>query len=348
MDEELEKQMKMLEGLNFDNLSNTNVQQPQPGVETAQTLRGEVPFIPATPENPTNQNIVTNSVVPNPAQQMANANVVQPTVTQPITQPIQPQPVSQSVINSIKPNPAVQPSIMDDAPVFVNLSSSGFQTKTDFLKLKEGERTRVTLVNMKFVREHIHYIDGLGTIKCLSKFDDTTGMLIEKKICCMFPKKDGSGEERAKNRLLVPVIEYPVAKTDGKTIIQGGQPVLKMWNMNIMEERALAEILENYRTVSDDPNSTDLTSFDLALSKVKTNDFPTISLTPMPSWRANFPIINTLISGVNKEFYETAHKEVARLVSEETIKNIYDTKQQEVAYANQIANNQIANTPNFI
>ena len=338
MDEELEKQMKMLEGLNFDNIPTTPVQ-PQPGVETAETLRGEVPFIPDTPENPTNRNIITNSIMnENPAQLMANANVVQPTVTQ----PIQPQPVPQSVINNIKVNQTPQSNdIMNDAPVFVNLSSTGFQTKTDFLKLKEGEKTRVTLVNMKFVREHIHYIDGLGTIKCLSKFDDTTGMLLEKKICCMFPKKDGSGEERAKNRLLVPVIEYPVSKADGKTIIQGTQPKLKMWNMNIMEERALAEVLESYRTVSDDPTTTDLTSFDLTLSKVKTNDFPTISLVPVPSWRKNFPIIDTLANDVTKEFYETAHKEVARYVSEDRVKAIYDTKQQEVAYANQIANNPI-------
>ena len=335
MDEELEKQMKMLEGLNFDNIPSTPMQ-PQPGVETAETLRGEIPFMPATPVQQT-----VNSVMPNPAQQMANANVVQPTVTQPITQPIQPQPVPQSVIENIKPSPAAQPNIMEDAPVFVNLNSSGFQTKTDFLKLKEGEKTRVTLVNMKFVREHIHYIDGLGTIKCLSKFDNATGTLVEKKICCMFPKKDGTGEERAKNRLLVPVIEYPVSKADGKTIIQGEQPKLKMWNMNIMEERALAEILENYRTVSDDPSTTDLTSFDLALSKVKTNDFPTISLVPMPSWRNNFPAINNLLPEANDEFYKTAHKEVARVVSEETVRNIYNTKQQEVAYANQIANNPI-------
>ena len=59
MDQELEEQMKMLEGLSVGDTQPISAA-PVFGstVETAETLRGEVPFIP---ENPTNKGIVTNS-----------------------------------------------------------------------------------------------------------------------------------------------------------------------------------------------------------------------------------------------------------------------------------------------
>ena len=301
MDSELERQMKMLEGL--EDIANSIPSTPV-GVETAETLRGETPFIPTQ-------------------------TVIQPTQVQ--TQ------VVQSITTKIS-----NKDIMDDEPVFVNLAKTGYQTQTEFLKLKEGEKTKVTLVSpTMFIRGRIHYIDGLGSIKCLSSYDSETGFMTEKKCCCTFPKADGTGEERAKQRLLVPVIEYPVSKTDGKTIIQGQKPTLKMWNMNVLEERALKDILENYAESSDDYNTVDVRSFDLNLSKVKTNEFPTISLVPVSSIRARFPEIETIASGANTDFFKTAYKEFARSVSEETIQNILINKQQELNLANQLANQPV-------
>lgn len=306
MDSELERQMKMLEGLgdiaNSIPTVNTSVPvqpsvtQPPIGVETAETLLGEVPFVPA------------------PA-------------------PIQPKTVAKATPSK---------DIMSDEPVFVNLAKTGFQTQTEFLKLKEGEKTKVTLVSpTQFIRGRVHYIEGLGSIKCISSYDPETGLMTEKKCCCTFPKADKTGEERAKQRLLVPVIEYPVSKADGKTIIQGLKPTLKMWNMNVLEERALKDILENYAESSDDYNTVDVRTFDLNLSKVKTNDFPTISLVPVASVRSRFPEIETIANGVTVDFFKTAYKEFARTVSEETIQNILINKQQNEEMANKIANQPV-------
>ena len=130
MDQELEEQMKMLEGLSVGDTQPISAA-PVFGstVETAETLRGEVPFIP---ENPTNKGIVTNSTqqvvntIQNQANMQAAAQVVQPTTT-----PINNYMVQQPVANTNQA-PAVD---LNAAPVFVNLAATTYQTKTDFLAL---------------------------------------------------------------------------------------------------------------------------------------------------------------------------------------------------------------------
>lgn len=321
MDPELEEQMKMLEGLDDTDL-------------TAQT---EV-----APVNPPIQQILQEQ-----ANVQAAAQVVTPTTTvtpQSYTAaaPIQPvQKVENPVaapVQQATPQPAMD---MNQAPVFVNLAASAYQTKTDFLTLKDGEKTKVTLANLNFIRNHIHYIEGLGKIRCLSGYDENNRWPVNRAVCCQFVDEKTGKQINAKNRLLVPVIEYPVSKTDGKTIIQGAKPKLKMWDMNYVEEKQLMDILENYKT-GDDWSSIDIASFDLNLIKGKSGEFSTITLTPMPSWRANFIAdINAAVASITQDFYNDAFKESARVVSEESIKNALAQKQQQDMLAAQMANQPI-------
>ena len=173
MDPELEEQMKMLEGLDLNTtpmepVMSQPVQAPVSVVtgtptETAETLRGEVPFgqtpvgVPFTPENPINQGVVTNNIVqPNtfvPQQQVVNQSVQNVAPAHAQMAPAQVAPVAD----------------LNQAPVFVNLGDSTHQTKTDFLKLKENEFTRVTLINYNATGVHFHYENGLGYFKCLSR-----------------------------------------------------------------------------------------------------------------------------------------------------------------------------------
>lgn len=340
MDQELEEQMKMLEGLSVGDTQPISAA-PVFGstVETAETLRGEVPFIP---ENPTNKGIVTNSTqqvvntIQNQVNMQAAAQVVQPTTT-----PINNYMVQQPVANTNQA-PAVD---LNAAPVFVNLAATTYQTKTDFLALKDGEKSRVTLANLNFIRTHIHFIDGLGKIKCLSTFDENDRWPAFRAACCRFIDDKTGKEVNPKNRLLVPVIEYPVSKTDGKTVIQGAQPKLKMWDMNYVEEKSLMEILENYKT-GEDWSSIDIGSFDIAISKSKAGEYSTIGLTPMPSWRANFMAgINAELAKINQEFYNDAYKECARVVTEDKIVTALNKKREATLAAQQIANQS---TPQFV
>lgn len=342
MDQELEEQMKMLEGLGVEDTQSISAT-PVFGstVETAETLRGEVPFIP---ENPTNKGVVTNSIQPvvntiqNQVNAQAAAQVVQPTG---IATPVNNYTVQQPVVNT-NPAPAVD---LDAAPVFVNLAATTYQTKTDFLTLKDGEKSRVTLANLNFIRTHIHFIEGLGKIKCLSTFDENDKWPAFRAACCKFIDDKTGKEVNPKNRLLVPVIEYPVSKADGKTVVQGAQPKLKMWDMNYVEEKALMGILENYKT-GEDWSSIDINSFDIAISKSKTGEYSTIGLTPMPSWRANFAVgINAELAKINQEFYNDAYKECARVVTEDKVIAALNKKNEAALAAQQIANQS---APQFV
>ena len=336
MDEnkELEEQMKMLEGMDL----------------------GEGLAAPFTPENPTNLGVVTNSVAPQSVQgvvqeqvnQQAQAQVVQQSTTngfipQQQTQggPVQTVPATPAQAAPVQQMTS-QVADLNQQPVFVNLASSTYQTKTDFLTMKENEKTRVTLINMNFMRNHIHYIDGIGTFRCMSEYDERNQWPVKRATCCKFPKKtDPTKFENAKNRLLVPVIEYPVMRADGKTLIQGAKPKLKMWNMNILEEKALMEVLTSYAT-GPDYTSADVTTFDLYITVDQTSKFPVKKMSAIPSIRNQFGgLVEQEIAKIDNDFYMTANDECAKTLPEEKIAKAMNAKLQAQQMANQLANQPI-------
>lgn len=101
---------------NISNVDINNIPQPQP--IPSQNLANGVAntYIPYTPENPTNVGVVTNTVqtmtsnIQNVVQQqennMASAQVVQPTITAGLAQAME-QPVQQPVVNTVEPQQQV-------------------------------------------------------------------------------------------------------------------------------------------------------------------------------------------------------------------------------------------------
>lgn len=306
--------------------------------ETAETLRGEVEF--GTIINQTAQSV--QQVVQQQVNQQASAQVVQPaTATAPYQNQVTAQPVS-----------TVAPKDDDDELVFVNLAQAVHTTKTPFLKLKDDEWTRIALLGLNYlIPLKLHYLEGIGWVKCCSKYD-ADGFLIEPALCC---KKvvngkyvDRLGEDgkpiKAKQRFLLPVIEYPVDKTNGNKVIPGAVPQLKVWNLNYVEMDNLRKAVQG---CADDPNdldSVDLTAVDFKLNKEKSG-FKVISVSVAPiSLRAQFAAqIAEETSKLNNDFLKTARDESRKIVSEETIANMMDAKEELNAQVNAEIDNQGAN-----
>lgn len=324
----------------------TNTVAPQPAakpietvarpVETAETLRGEVEFGTVT-----NQTVAkpTQQVVQQQVNQQASAQVVQPTTTT----------VSYQAVS--KPATAVAPKDDDDELVFVNLAQAVHTTQTPFLKLKDDEWTRIALIRLDYlIPMRLHYLEGIGWVKCCSKYD-ANGFMVEPALCC---KKvvngtfvDRLGEDgkpvKAKQRFLLPVIEYPVDRTNGNKVIPGDTPKLKVWNLNYVEMDNLRKAVQG---CADDPNdlsSVDLSAIDFKLNKEKSG-FKVISVSVAPtSLRAQFAKeIDAEISKLDNDFLKTARDESRRIVTEETIANMMDSKEAINAQVNSVIENQDA------
>ena len=346
------------------------------------TSKSEAVFTPYTPENPTNVGIVTNTIVSTQPVAKPIETVVRPaetaetlkgevefgTITNQTTQPIQQQVNQQASAQVVQPTTTtapyqnqvtaqpvstVAPKDDDDELVFVNLAQAVHTTKTPFLKLKDDEWTRITLIGLNYlIPLKLHYLEGIGWVKCCSKYD-ADGFLIEPALCC---KKvvngkyvDRLGEDgkpiKAKQRFLLPVIEYPVDKTNGNKVIPGAVPQLKVWNLNYVEMDNLRKAVQG---CADDPNdldSVDLTAVDFKLNKEKSG-FKVISVSVAPtSLRAQFAAqIAEETSKLNNDFLKTARDESRKIVSEETIANMMDAKEELNAQVNAEIDNQSANT----
>ena len=309
---ELERQLGMLEGLNLE---------PSPTLNNTQAS--------FTPEN-----------------LQAAAQVVQPTVTQPIVnQPVQPQQIPQPVVNQ----PVVQPIVknkvpetvdINAAPVFVNLGESTYETKTDFLKLKDGESTRVTLINYNAVAVHEHFKEGLGFFKCKSTYEPGQRWPAVRAICCQQPNKnDPSKLENAGYKILLPVIEYPVNHNDGKTLVAGGTPKLRVIKLSQQEYNQLEAIKNEY--------GADTSTFDISISRKKdTNGYLKYFLTPGPSWRTQFnQAIQEESLKLNNETYTTAMSESAKDISVEKLQQFFNEQRQQEQMAAQFANQPLITDP---
>ena len=178
--------------------------------------------VPQTPENPTNVGVVTNSVEPQQIPTSGFAQVLPNTVQQVPMQPqpqgvittttgtipqvmqeqvnaqaqaqavvqtttVNPQPVQQSQImtSQVTPQPVTNLSLFDnddEEPVFVNIGEVVQEIKVPFVDLKPGEATRVMLFTKAMLTVYTHYIQGIGSIRCLSKRDER-GYVVDKDPC---------------------------------------------------------------------------------------------------------------------------------------------------------------------
>ena len=334
IDPELEKQMEMLEGLDLG-MEEPISQAAAPQSATNEVANNaEVSFI----NQPVQAQVSS-------VQQQAQAQVVQQTQT--VAQPVQAQPVqTQTVAQPVQAQPAqavAQPQVnLNEAPVFVNLGENTYKTKTDFLKLKENEATRVTLVNYNASGVHFHYETGLGYFKCLSTYGDpTSDWPTIKGVCCLQPNPQDKTKVvgKGKVKVFLPVIEYPVSKTDGKTLISGSLPKLKVLALSKQEYDTLFEVQKEY--------GADTSTFDLSITRKRSDrgGFLEYKLTPGPSWRSKFQgAIEAEASKLTNEVYNLAAQEYAKVLSEERVIEFYNEKAKQEIMAQQIANQQVPTT----
>lgn len=317
---------------------------------------------PQMAENPTNAGVVTNSVVNNNSglsvsnsQLASEADVVQTTVTRAVPQPQVTNTVQQAVNTVAKTTvppakPATAPANNDEV-VFIDLARAVNTQKTPWLKLKDNEWSRVLILDLKkAIPIKVHYIKGLGFVKCLSTYTPE-GWLDQPALCCkkrgptgeLIPRLDEDGNEiKAKSRFLVPVIEYPVDKSNANKLVPGQTPVLKMWNMNVVE---WGDLLNAVKACADDPDdlsTADLTNVDFLLNKDTSSRFKTINISASPKClRGNFEAnIQAEIAKFTQEFYTTALKESRKIASEETIANSYAAQEAVNNAVNSVIENQ--------
>lgn len=234
-----------------------------------------------------------------------------------------------------KPAPAAD----NDELVFVDLAKAVNTQKTPWLRLKDNERSRILVPDLsKTINIKVHYLKGLGFVKCLSKYTPEGWIDVPAQCCKKYnpvtgefgPRFDEDGKEiKAKNRYLLPVIEYPVGKDNHNSLIPGQMPQLKMWNLNVMEWNNLISAIQGCAENPQDLSTADLNSIDFALYKDAKTQFKTITISVTPkSFRPQFePQIKAEIAKLTKEFFVDALKEARKVVSEETIVNNYNNQE---------------------
>ncbi len=353
-DLDLEQQLATL-GVSLGGITSSKDEIPVPKTTVA---------TPYTPENPTNAGVVTNSIV-QPAQtvqqtvqqqvnEQAQAQVVQQTTTNPQAG------VSYTTVQQTVSKPVAKPQLQpqqDEELVFIDLAHAVNTQKTPWLRLKDNEYSRVLFLGLdKILPQKMHYIKGLGWCKCLSTYNED-GWLETPAQCCkklvntptgpmLFPRLDEEGNElKAKSRFLIPVIEYPVDKSNANKIVPGQLPKLKMWNMNAVEWGELREGVQAISENPDDLSTADLSNVDFILHKDTTGRFKTISVKVTPKClRENYKdAINAEIAKADRDFYITAVKEARKVVSEETMAQTLDSLEAATEAVNNAVNQVIEN-----
>ena len=319
-------------------------------------------IIEETPSVKVEESPKVETTVSNPAQQFAEAQVVQPTQTQ-VSQPVDTMTIrpaekpAKSIAVNVAPQPVVTnkpvaPVADSDEIVFVDLARAVNTQKTPWLRLKDSERSRVLIPNLgKAISMKVHYMKGLGYFKCLSSYTPE-GWLDQPALCCrkrdpltgtLVPRLDEDGNEiKAKNRYLLPVIEYPVDKSNHNSLIPGQVPQLKMWNMNAVEWNDLISAVQGCADNPEDLSTADLSNIDFALYKDTSSKFKTISISVTPkTFRPQFEAqIQAELAKLNDtEMYTDALKEARKLVPIEVILNNYANQEAMNAAVEDAMNN---------
>lgn len=250
--DELTRQLEMLNDLptedevmqSLGGLNTTPVQPVQQmtsqvvGVVTNNVMPNTIQQVPMQPQpvgvyTSNTGSVPVQQVVQEQVNTQAAAQVVQPTTSVPVN----------TIQQNVTQTPKADLSIFDkedDEPVFVNIGEVVQENQIPFVDLKPGEATRIMLFTKAMLTVHTHYIQDIGSIRCLSKRDER-GYVIDKAPCCMF--KDDEGKEiYAKTKRILPVIEYPVSK-DGKSLLANGKPQLKFMVITMADIKSLNAIL---------------------------------------------------------------------------------------------------------
>lgn len=229
-EDELREQMNMLAGLGeMDMGPDLGVTTATPATVTpAPETINQVPVQPV-PETITN---TTGVFTAEPMTTTIPQGPVQVAPAQPAAVPVTPAVPASTVPQNFA-------AFDDDEPVFATLGQDTADERLPFINLKAGESTKIMIFTLDMITVFTHFVDGLGYFRCKSKRDN--GFITLKCPCCEFTTDDGK-PIYAKERKILPVIEYPVAK-DGKSVLAGKQPQLKFIVLSKRDMQSLNTIL---------------------------------------------------------------------------------------------------------
>lgn len=209
----LEDELAMLQGVTYG-----GVNQVSSPVETAETLRGEVPFNPQPISN---------------QQVQAQAQVVQPTQTP--VQPVQPAPQVQQMTSQVQTmdlNQAEEETMDFDIDFGKKISTLPIEK----IRGKKGERVRLAFFyENKNGQPHIpimgmkmHYNEDVGAyFKCF------------EKECCRDSKRGPVV------KYWMPVIEYPIIPGEPETLIPNRPAKLKLLTFGNQGYELLTDIIKS-------------------------------------------------------------------------------------------------------
>ena len=350
---DLEEQMKMLEGLGEVSVGVDLGAAPSQQVETNQTVP---PVTPYTPENPTNLGVVTNAVTPNAINQVPTQPIPETAVTtttapaQSVQQAMQEQAnanvMAQTVVQSTTAIPQVNSTVKsaqdfsifdkDDEPVFATLGQDTTDERLPFINLKAGEATRIMIFTLDMITVFTHFVDGLGYFRCKSKRDN--GFITLKCPCCEFTTDDGK-PIYAKERKILPVIEYPVSK-DGKSLLAGKQPQLKFIVLSKRDMQSLNTILSP-EVIQDQAKLQQILGMDFSVKIEEGDTYKTkLIASTFDTIRGQFTNIQEEVSKYNRELLVQARDERFRDVPVESMQAALDKER-----ADRLAAQQLASTP---
>lgn len=335
-EDELREQMNMLAGLGELDVSldlgvapsaqpatQATVASVQPVTET--TANSVAATQPYTPENPSNLGVVTNIITPvQPVYQQAPA---QPTYS---AQPMQATTAPASVATS---NFA---AFDDDEPIFATLGQDTTDERLPFINLKPGEATKIMIFTLDMITVFTHFVDGLGYFRCKSKRDN--GFITLKCPCCEFTTDDGK-PIYAKERKILPVIEYPVAK-DGKSLLAGKQPQLKFIVLSKRDMQSLSTILSP-EVIQDKTKLAQVLGMDFSVKIEDGDTFKTkLIASTFDTIRNQYPDISKEVAKYNRDLLVQARDERFRDVPVESMRAALEKER-----ADRLAAQQLAATP---
>ena len=350
---DLEEQMKMLEGLGEVSVGVDLGVVPSQQVNASQVVPPVTPF---TPENPTNLGIITNAVTPNTINQIPTQPIPETVITtttapvQSVQQAIQEQAnanvMAQTVVQSTTAIPQVNSTVKsaqdfsifdkDDEPVFATLGQDTTDERLPFINLKAGEATRIMIFTLDMITVFTHFVDGLGYFRCKSKRDN--GFITLKCPCCEFTTDDGK-PIYAKERKILPVIEYPVSK-DGKSLLAGKQPQLKFMVLSKRDMQSLNTILSP-EVIQDKAKLQQILGMDFSVKIEEGDTYKTkLIASTFDTIRGQFPDISQEIAKYSRELLVQARDERFRDVPVESMQAALDKER-----ADRLAAQQLASTP---
>lgn len=350
---DLEEQMKMLEGLGEVSVGVDLGVAPSQQVSASQAVP---PVTPYTPENPTNLGIVTNAVTPNAINQVPTQPIPETVVTtttapvQSVQQAMQEQAnanvMAQTVVQSTTAIPQVNSTVKsaqdfsifdkDDEPVFATLGQDTTDERLPFINLKAGEATRIMIFTLDMITVFTHFVDGLGYFRCKSKRDN--GFITLKCPCCEFTTDDGK-PIYAKERKILPVIEYPVSK-DGKSLLAGKQPQLKFMVLSKRDMQSLNTILSP-EVIQDKAKLQQILGMDFSVKIEEGDTYKTkLIASTFDTIRGQFTNIQEEIAKYSRELLVQARDERFRDVPVESMQAALDKER-----ADRLAAQQLASTP---